>query len=142
MVSSSGMLDFESCQSLEKLVIDNEIIASVRRFLRGVDTSEESLGLEIIRLVGHRGNFLSTQHTLLNFQKEVHLPSPVIDRDFRQTWENKGSLDAAERAHRRARELISTHHLPALDPVVEAELKKITLRAGQAYGLQSLPAWV
>jgi trimethylamine--corrinoid protein Co-methyltransferase len=142
MISSAGMLDFESCHSLEKLVIDNEIIAGVRRFLRGVDTSEESLGLEIIRLVGHRGNFLSTQHTLLNFQKEVHLPSPVIDRDFRQTWENKGSLDATERAHRRARELISTHQLPALDPVVETELKKITLQVGQAYGLQHLPAWV
>lgn len=141
MVSGAGMLDFESCQSLEKLVIDSEIIAMVRRFLRGVDTSDASLGLEVIRQVGHRGNFLVTQHTLRHFQREVYQPSPVIDRDFRQTWEAKGGLSAADRAHERAQQLIATHQAPALAPEVVAELESITLAAGRAHGLASLPAW-
>jgi trimethylamine--corrinoid protein Co-methyltransferase len=141
MVSGAGMLDFESCQSLEKLVIDSEIIAMVRRFLRGVDTSAASLGLEIIRQVGHRGNFLVTPHTLRNFQKEVYQPSPVIDRDFRQTWENKGAHDAADRAHERALQLIATHKAPELVPAVLTELERNVLQAARPYGLDSLPAW-
>lgn len=141
MVSGAGMLDFESCQSLEKLVIDHEIIAMVRRFLRGIDTSEPSLGLEIIRQVGHRGNFLVTQHTQRHFQKELYLPSPVIDRDFRQAWEDKGGLDASARAHQRALELIAVHQPPALSDTVLAELEEITLQAGRPYGLEYLPAW-
>ena len=141
MVSGAGMLDFESCQSLEKLVIDNEIIAMARRFLRGVDTSAASLGLEIIRQVGHQGNFLVTQHTRQNFQREIYLPSPVIDRDFRQTWENKGGRSAADRAHERALALIATHQAPDLSREVVAELEAIVLRAGKAYGLASLPEW-
>jgi len=141
MISGAGMLDFESCQSLEKLVLDNETIAMVRRFLRGIDTSADSLGLEIIRQVGHRGNFLVTQHTLRHFQQEVYLPSPVIDRDFRQTWEGKGSLDAAARANRRALDLIATHQPPALPPEVLSELERIALQAGQPHGLESLPTW-
>ncbi len=141
MISGAGMLDFESCQSLVKLVLDCETIAMVRRFLRGIDTSEDSLGLEIIRLVGHQGNFLVTQHTRRHFEQEVHRPSPVIDRDFRQAWEGKGSLDASERAHRRALSLIPTHQPPELAPEVLDELAKITLSAAKPYGLEELPSW-
>lgn len=141
MVSGAGMLDFESCQSLEKLVIDCEVIAMVRRFLRGVDTSAPSLGLEIMRQVGHRGNFLVTSHTLRNFQREVYQPSAVIDRDFRQTWENKGSRDAADRAHERALQLLGTHKALELPAGLLAELEQITLQAGRPYGLDRLPAW-
>jgi trimethylamine--corrinoid protein Co-methyltransferase len=141
MISGAGMLDFESCQSLEKLVIDNEIIAMVRRFLRGVDTSGESLGLEIIRQVGHRGNFLVAQHTLRHFQREVYQPSPVIDRDFRQTWETKGARDAGFRAHERVHELIGTHEMPNLDTRLLIELEQIMLAAGRPHGLEHLPKW-
>jgi len=141
MISGAGMLDFESCQSLEKMVIDNEIIAMVRRFLRGIDTSDESLGLEIIREVGHRGNFMVTQHTLKHFQREVYQPSPVIDRDFRQTWEKKGAHNTGFRAHERVHQLIETHEAPALDSSLRAELEQIMLAAGQPHGLEHLPKW-
>ena len=141
MISGAGMLDFESCQSLEKLVLDNEIIAMVRRFLRGIDTTGESLGREVIRQVGHRGNFLVTKHTLEHFQREVYQPSPVIDRDFRQTWETKGGHDASFRAHERAQQLIAAHAAPVLEAGLVAELERITLAAGRPHGLERLPQW-
>lgn len=141
MISGAGMLDFESCQSLEKLVIDSEIIAMVRRFLRGVDTGGDSLGLEIIRRVGHRGNFMVTQHTLEHFQRDVYQPSPVIDRDFRQTWENKGARDTAFRAHERANRLLAGHEAPVLGVELLGELERITLAAGRPHGLEQLPQW-
>ena len=40
-VSGPGMLDFESCQSLEKLVLDNEICGMTYRLLRGIEPRED-----------------------------------------------------------------------------------------------------
>src|SRR5512136_1338333 len=43
MISGAGMLDFLACFSLEKLVIDAEIVAMAKRLLSGVHTPTETL---------------------------------------------------------------------------------------------------
>jgi trimethylamine--corrinoid protein Co-methyltransferase len=139
MISGSGMLDFESCFSLEKLVIDAEIVGMAKRLVKGMVERETPLALDIIRQVGHAGNFLTTSHTRRWFREELFIPSPVVDRDFRRDWEAKGSLDAAERAHRRVEEIISTHETKDLSNEIVQELKAITLRAVQAAGMERLP---
>jgi len=140
MISGPGMLDFESCFSLEKLVIDAEIAGMVKRLVAGIAERETSLGLDIIRQVGHAGSFLSTRHTRRWFREELFIPSPVIDRDFRRNWEAKGSLDAAARAHQRVEEVIAAYEPKALPDEVICELEAITLRAAQAAGMDQLPS--
>jgi len=140
MISGPGMLDFESCFSLEKLVIDAEIVGMAKRLVAGVVEREMPLGLEIIRQVGHAGNFLTTHHTRRWFREELFIPSPVIDRDFRRNWEAKGSLDAAERAHQRVEEIIAAYQPREMPAEVVRELEAITLRAAQAAGMDRLPA--
>jgi trimethylamine--corrinoid protein Co-methyltransferase len=140
MISGPGMLDFESCFSLEKLVIDAEIVGMAKRLVAGMIERETPLALDIIRQVGHEGNFLSTRHTRRWFREELFIPSPVIDRDFRRNWEAKGSLDAAERAHRRVEEIIAAYEPEPLPDEVARELEAITLRAARAAGLDHLPA--
>jgi len=139
MVSGAGMMDFESCFSLEKLVVDHEIIGMARRLVRGIDCSEDPLATAIIQQVGHKGNFLATKHTLGWFQKELFMPSAVIDRDTRQAWEEKGAKDATQRAHERVEELIGTYEPRELPPEVINELEDITLQAAKAAGLDKLP---
>jgi len=140
MVSGAGMMDFESCFSLEKLVIDHEIIGMARRLVQGMDCSEDPLATAIIQQVGHKGNFLATRHTRQWFQKELFMPSTVIDRDTRQAWEEKGAKDTAQRAHERVEELIATYEPRELPPEVTRELEDITLRAAKAAGLDKLPS--
>jgi len=140
MVSGAGMMDFESCFSLEKLVIDHEIIGMARRLVRGMDCSEDPLATAIIQQVGHKGNFLATRHTRQWFQKELFMPSTVIDRDTRQAWEEKGARDATQRAHERVEELIATYEPRELALEVVKELEDITLRAAKAAGLDKLPS--
>jgi len=106
MVSGAGMLDFESCFSLEKLVVDSEIIAQTRRLLRGMDASEDPLAVALLREVGHAGSFLTTEHTRRWFRQEVTMPSAVVDRDFMRTWQEKGSKTTADRAHERVEERV------------------------------------
>jgi trimethylamine--corrinoid protein Co-methyltransferase len=139
MISGSGMLDFESCFSLEKLVIDAEIVGMAKRLVKGMVERETPLALDIIRQVGHAGNFLTTGHTRRWFREELFIPSPVVDRDFRRDWEAKGSLNAAERAHRRVEEIISAHEPKDLSDNVVRELDAITLRSVQAAGMERLP---
>jgi trimethylamine--corrinoid protein Co-methyltransferase len=139
MISGPGMLDFESCFSLEKLVIDAEIAGMAKRLVAGMAEREASLGLDIIRQVGHAGNFLTTRHTRQWFRDELFIPSPVIDRDFRRNWEAKGSLDAAARAHQRVEEMIAAYEPKALPGEVARELKEITRRAARAAGMDQLP---
>jgi trimethylamine--corrinoid protein Co-methyltransferase len=139
MISGPGMLDFESCFSLEKLVIDAEIVGIAKRLVAGVAERETPLGLDIIRQVGHAGNFLITPHTRHWFHEELFIPSPVIDRDFRRNWEAKGGLDAAERAHRRAEKIITAYGPQPLSGETVRELEGITLRAARAVGMERLP---
>ncbi len=139
MMSGPGMMDFESCFSLEKLVIDAEIVGMAKRLVAGVDDSEEPLALHVMREVGHAGNFLKSKHTRRYFRREDYIPTEVIDRDFRQTWFDKGALDISARAHRRVQELIAAWEPLRLDGAVARGLESIAARHAKAVGLDKLP---
>ena len=139
MISGAGMLDFESCFSLEKLALDAEIVGMAKRLVKGMVERETPLALDIIRQVGHAGNFLVADHTRRWFREELFIPSPVVDRDFRRNWESKGGLDAAERAHRRVEEVVAAYEPKEIPAEVARELEAITLRAAQTAGMDHLP---
>lgn len=139
MVSGAGMIDFLRCQSFEKLVLDAEIIAAVKRVRRGVEAHEHPLALEVIRQTGHKSGYLSAGHTHRWFRKELHAPSEVIDRGSLEAWQKKGSLSAAERAQLRIEKLLPTYHPSPLTAETHRELERITLAAAQACGMDKLP---
>jgi trimethylamine--corrinoid protein Co-methyltransferase len=139
MMSGPGMMDFESCFSLEKLVIDAEIVGMAKRLVAGVNDAEEPLALHVMREVGHAGNFLKSKHTRRHFRKEDYIPTEVIDRDFRQTWFDKGALDITARAHARVEELIAAYEPLELPGDVVRALHAIAARHAQAAGLDKLP---
>lgn len=139
MISGPGMLDFESGFSLEKLVIDAEIVGMAKRLVRGIAERESPLAVDLIRQVGHEGNFLATRHTRHWFREELFIPTEVVDRDFRRAWAAKGGKDVVQRAHERVQALIDVHQPRDLPVDVAAELESITLRAAQAVGMDRLP---
>jgi trimethylamine--corrinoid protein Co-methyltransferase len=139
MISGPGMMDFESCFSLEKLVIDAEIVGMARRLVGGVAERETPLAVDLIREVGHAGGFLSHPHTRRWFRQELFIPSAVVDRDFRRSWEAKGAKDTTQRAHERVEALIDAYEPKDLSADTAAELEAITLRAMAAAGMDRLP---
>ena len=98
MVSGVGMMDFESCLSYEKLVVDAEIIGMAKRLIAGIDGRQTPIALNIIQKLGHDGNYLSDPHTKKWFREELYFPSEVIDRDTMEAWEKKGSKSTWDRA--------------------------------------------
>jgi trimethylamine--corrinoid protein Co-methyltransferase len=139
MISGAGMLDFLRAQSLEKLVTDAEIIAMVRRLLRGLEDRDETLGTTLIRAVGHHGEFLSQKHTRTWFAQEQYIPSDVVDRGSLTAWQNSGRKTMAGRAHDQVQKLLAGYEPRSLSGDVRRGLQDITERAAHQFGMDHLP---
>ena len=121
IVWGAGNLESTMCMSAEMLVIDDEIIGSIRRFLRGIAVTDETLALDVIREVGHRADFLSTDHTLRHFRQEIrHTRLPTRGR--RDAWERQGSRALDERAAARVREILAA---PAPEYVTREQAREL-----------------
>jgi len=140
MISGAGMLDFLACQSVEKLVLDAEGIAMVRRLLAGIRPRGDSLAAELLAMTGHHGNFLELKHTRQWFKAEQHLPSAVIDRGSVRVWEEAGRPDAAARCRRRAADLIAGWQPRPPSAEAAKELRRMVEGAASKAGMQALPA--
>jgi trimethylamine--corrinoid protein Co-methyltransferase len=139
MVSGAGMLDFESCQSYEKLVIDAEIIGMAKRLIAGVEARDEPIALTLMRKLGHRADYLAQTHTLKWFSKELYIPSAVIDRGSLDGWKRKGAKTTLERATDRVNELLATYEPSPISDELRAELRNIVTKAAQEFGMDELP---
>ena len=139
MVSGAGMMDFESCQSLEKLVIDAEVIGMAKRLILGIEQRDEPIALTLMRKLGHRADYLAETHTLKWFSKELYLPSAVIDRGSLDAWEKKGARSAFERARDRARQLIGAYTPAPVSAEVRREIRSIATAAARKFGMNALP---
>jgi trimethylamine---corrinoid protein Co-methyltransferase len=141
MISGSGMLDFLSCHSAEKLVIDAEGISMAKRMLNGVELHTETLatGFYDHNINFKGGDFLKQKITMQLFRKEQHLPSDVIDRASMRDWKKAGSLDTFERAKVMVTELIASYKRPEIDPAKLIELHTFMLDLAQKAGVDILP---
>jgi len=139
MVSGAGMMDFESCQSYEKLVIDAEIIGMAKRLIGGVEAREDPIALTLMRKLGHRADYLAQTHTLKWFSKELYIPSAVIDRGSLDAWKKKGAKTARERATDRVHQLLARYRPSPIPAELRQELRDITTKAARQFGMDELP---
>lgn len=139
VISGVGGLEFVSTVSLEKLVIDNEICGMALRLDRGIETSEETLAVELIRELGPGGDYLSTDHTFSWFKKEPYIPSSIIERRDRKNWEADGAKSAFEKAQDKVKDILANHRPAPLDKERADELDRVTLKIMKELGIDSLP---
>jgi trimethylamine--corrinoid protein Co-methyltransferase len=139
MVSGAGMLDFENCQSYEKLVIDAEIIGMAKRLIGGFEVRDDPIALTLLRKHGHRADYLSDPHTGRWFKDEFYLPSGVIDRGSERAWLSRGATTALERASVRAGQLIEAYERRPLPHGIPEELRQIATSAARKFGMDELP---
>lgn len=74
IIHSAGILDSHSAMSYEKFIVDIEMLGMVKRFLQGINTDEESLAVNVIKSVGHGGEYLSHEHTMQHCRREPYVP--------------------------------------------------------------------
>lgn len=105
----------------ELAVIDNDLIGTVKRALYGIEITDDTLALDIIKKVGPNGTYIMESHTLEHFKQELYY-SKIVDQDKRETWEKGGQKGMLERARQEARNILANHQEKALDPKLLKEL--------------------
>jgi len=114
VISGVGMMDFESSQSLEKLVLDNEICGMALRMVRGIEARGDRLAGDLYGDIYNGAHFLSSKETLRWFREELYQAGSVIDRDTYDVWMSQGKKSAWDRACREVERILSSYTVERL----------------------------
>lgn len=124
---AAGWLEGGLTASLEKFVIDCELLQQWTWYHRPVATEAEDLALDTIREVGPHGHFLGAEHTQARYKTAYYSP-------FLSDWSNYEASEAAgaekthERAHRICNEILAAYEPPPMDPGIREELEAFVQR--------------
>ena len=121
---SAGMLASLLGCSVEALIIDDEMLSSIRRVARGIEVTPDSLSVDVIRdaTLG-TGHFLGADQTLRLMETEFTYPKHA-DRAPPDDWAAAGGKDIWQRARDHADVLLSKHGTAKIDPSTDREIRK------------------
>jgi len=140
VISGQGMLNFENTQSLEKMVIDNEICGMAHRLVRGITPRGEHMAEDLFTKGLYEGDhFLLSPVTLKWFREEFFYPGPVISREKDEVWIKKEATTAEQRAKEEVKRILATHQPEPLDKDVDRELIRIMTKVAAKYGMDNPP---
>lgn len=119
---SSGMTASLLGASFEGFLLDDEMHSAIYRMLRGVEVTEETLGIEAIReAVLGEGHFLGGAHTLAAMSRDFFYPK-LADRNAPSAWVENGSLDAWSRANQRVRTILEAPSADYIEPGLRRQI--------------------
>ena len=117
---TAGSLANLMTSSLEKTVLDDELIARVRLLVGGLTFNEEHMGMDLIYGEDFGGNFLAYDETL-DYCMEAWEPT-VSDWSNSDEWEAHGQLTSEQRAHSQVVKLLDEAPESVLDEEQEREM--------------------
>jgi trimethylamine--corrinoid protein Co-methyltransferase len=127
IVHDVGYMSGANQYSLQTLVIGDELIEAMRRFMGGMVVNEETLALDVIDEVGPDGHYLAHDHTMKHFRKEWY--PQLLSVGKYTDWVAAGSKTMAERASDRVDEILAEHQPEPLSEDIVKQLDAIVERA-------------
>ena len=121
LVHDVGYLEYGLLGSYEMVVMTDEIIDEVRRFMRGIEINKVTMALETIDKVGPGGNFLQEEHTFKHFKQEQWFPK-LLDRQNYSKWSESGGMSLKDRLNQKVKDILETHQP---EPISEDKQKAI-----------------
>jgi len=122
LIHDVGYLESAISGSLQQLVMMDEVIGMVKRILRGIQVTPETLALEVIGRVGPGGHYLEDEHTFKHF-KEEFWRTELIDRRRFESWETGGRKTLGERVQEKLNQILDTYEVSP--PLPEDAQEKI-----------------
>ena len=120
LIHDVGYLEGGLTNSIEMIVMCDELLHWVKQFMRGIEVNEETLALDWIDQVGFDDDFLSLDHTHNHF-KEDWYPT-LLDRQNHESWAADGELSLRDRARERIKTILAGHQP---EPLPEKNSKAI-----------------
>lgn len=122
-----GYLEGGMCNSIEQIVICDELIAYTKHFMKGLEVNEETLALDLIDEIGPHGDFIGSEHTRLHYKKDWY--PKLFDRKPYEDWSQSGAKTLRQRAQEKALKLLATHRPEPLPADVQAAIDRIVAEA-------------
>ncbi|MBO6623680.1 MAG: trimethylamine methyltransferase family protein [Roseicyclus sp.] len=132
---AAGWLEGGLIASPEKFVMDCEVLQQIQRYFEPAlwATTEDEIGLDAIREVGHGGHYFGCAHTQARYQTAFYQPFLSDWRNF-EAWQLEGSVWTAERAHRIYKRILDEFEAPPMDDAIREELQAFVARRKEEGG--------
>jgi len=121
---AGGMLGSLMGCSFESLFIDNEALGMILRSARGIEITEETLSLDVIRDCAiDPGHFLGNSQTI-QFMESEYLYPTLMDRTPAGVWEQEGSRDVFERSREAVTNILASHYPTYIDNAASQRIRE------------------
>ena len=127
LIHDVGYLESGLLGSLELLVICDEIIGWIKRFMEGFKVDENTLALDEIDKVGPDRHFLDSDHTLHHFRDDWY--PQLMDRGDHESWIEAGAKTLNDRAKKKVDDILNSAKQQILPEEVEKKVHAIVKRA-------------
>jgi len=124
---AAGWLEGGLSASLEKIVVDAELLRQWAEILKPVAFSDDDLAVDAIKDVAAGGHFFGAAHTLARYEKAFYRPL-LSDWSNFENWRDAGSRNATERATLIWKKLLAQYQPPPLDPAVREAIAAFVAR--------------
>ena len=110
--------------SLESLILGDDMLGQAQRCVRGIEVTEDTLSLEVMRQVciGGPGHYLGSDQTLSLMQTEYIYPA-LGDRTSPKEWAEIGKPDLVAKAIARKHEILASPVPAMFDFAHDADLR-------------------
>jgi trimethylamine--corrinoid protein Co-methyltransferase len=124
---AAGWLEGGLSASLEKIVVDAELLRNWAEILKPVDFTDDDLAVDAIKDIAAGGHFFGAPHTLARYQSAFYRPL-LSDWSSFENWTDAGARDATERATVIWKKLLAEYTPPPLDPAVKEAIADYVAR--------------
>jgi trimethylamine--corrinoid protein Co-methyltransferase len=121
MILRFGTMEGAAVGYPEAIILDCDKLVDDRVTVSGLDITRESMALDVIRDVGPRGTYLTTDHTIQNMRK-IPLSDLIMETRRKERVCANGVI---ETAREKLKWILENHEPPALDKNMDRELDNI-----------------
>jgi trimethylamine--corrinoid protein Co-methyltransferase len=122
MVHAAGWLEGGLTGSMEKFILDVEMLQTFAEIFNPLDSGDAELAYEAIASVDPGGHFFGCEHTMARYQTAFYEPLVSDWSNFGQ-WTENGSKTATQRANGIWKKILHDFEAPAMDPARLEELQ-------------------
>lgn len=115
LLHAAGWLEGGLTASMEKFILDVEMLQIFAEVLQPLDASDAEIGFEAIAEVAPGGHFFAAAHTMQRYQSAFYAPLVSDWRNFGQ-WSEDGAKTATQRANGLWKAILRDFEAPPLDP--------------------------